>query len=302
MNHFRYLIHLAYEGTCYCGWQIQPNGLSIQQLIEEVLETLFSKKIRLFGAGRTDAGVHATRQSAHFTLERREEPSRILRALNGQLPSDIRLLSCLPVPETFHAQFSAIQKEYHYHIWQDRFVDPFSRHYRYHFPYPLSLPLLEKGAKFMTGRHDFTSFTNRGSSVKSTVRTIHRIECIPQEGGFRLEFEGEGFLYKMVRNLVGTLLEVGRGKRALEDIPSLLEAKDRRCTGMAAPAKGLFLHRVDYPSHFFVREEKEEETVTPLLVKEAASSLEMSSESSTDLAPDPIRALSPLGESSNPIT
>lgn len=243
----KYKIALAYDGTCYSGWQIQPNSISIQGLVEKALQTLLRTPIRIIGAGRTDAGVHARGQVAHFEIENPLETIPLLKALNGMLPPDIRIKEISPAPEAFHAQYSALSKEYHYNLWLEKIIDPFYRLYRYHFSYArFSLDLLQEGAHQFIGTHDFTSFANVGGKVISTVRTLTRLDIIPQEGGIRLEFEGNGFLYKMVRNIMGTLLEIALGKRSSSQIPDLFAAKDRRVTPPTAPAKGLFLIKVNY--------------------------------------------------------
>lgn len=247
MSKFKYKMVIAYEGTHYCGWQVQPNGVSIQGLIEAALKTLYKKEYRVIGAGRTDAGVHALGQVAHFESDESLDCYFLFARLNGILPLDIRIQDIRPIQEDFHAQYSARGKIYHYHLWLERSINPFLRLYRHQPLFPLSLPLLEEGTKLFLGTHDFTSFTNAGSSVKTTVRTIHRIDMIPQEGGVRLEFEGNGFLYKMVRNIVGTLLEVASKKIPLEKIPQLLASRDRKLVGAGAPARGLFLMQVYYP-------------------------------------------------------
>jgi tRNA pseudouridine38-40 synthase len=246
----KYRMRIAYDGTCYSGWQIQPNSISIQGLIEEALHTLLKNPIRIVGAGRTDAGVHALGQVAHFSFPSLLNCHQILYGLNGILPNDIRIKELAPVTNSFHAQYSALSKEYHYHIWLDKTVDPFWRLYRHHvYDSRFSLSLLIEAAAQFVGTHDFATFANIGGNVISTVRTITRLDTIEQEGGIRLEFEGDGFLYKMVRNIVGTLLEVATKRRDLLQIPSLLQVKDRRKAGMAAPARGLFLIKINYPSY-----------------------------------------------------
>lgn len=242
----KFQLILSYDGTRYVGWQIQPNGVSIQGQLEECLSTLLKEKIRIIGAGRTDAGVHALAQGAHFVTESPLNPCQTLRSLNGMLPYDIRVLELNPVPDAFHAQYSALGKEYHYHLWLEPSVSPFLRLYRHHFPRPVDCDLLQEAANLFVGTFDFASFANLGSRVKSTVRTIYRIDVVRQEGGLRLEFEGNGFLYKMIRNIVGTLLQIATGRGKIGEIKTLLEAKNRRAAGTAAPARGLFLVKVLY--------------------------------------------------------
>jgi len=226
---------------------VQPNACSIQELIERSLQTYLKEPIRVIGAGRTDAGVHALAQMAHFGTELSFSCAQLQRALNGMLPHDIRILDCSATDDTFHAQYSALSKEYHYHLWLEPTLTPFCRLYRHHFCYQnFSRALLEEAAKLFVGTHDFTTFANVGGSTKSAIRTIYRIDVVEQEGGLRLEFEGNGFLYKMVRNIVGTLLEISIQKRELGQIKQLFAAKKRTQAGRAAPAKGLFLVQVNY--------------------------------------------------------
>lgn len=246
---FKYRLTIAYDGTRYSGWQIQPNSNSIQEMIEKALQTLFKRPIRLIAAGRTDAGVHALGQVAHFCLDLPFSCDRLSYALNGMLPHDIRIKECREAEPSFHAQYSALSKEYHYHLWLEKTVDPFYRLYRHHVcDSKFSFSQLQEALPYFIGTHDFATFANVGGSVATTVRTLTRIELCPQEGGVRLEFEGEGFLYKMVRNIVGTLLEVATGRRRVEEIPHLFAAQDRRQAGPAAPPLGLFLAKVNYPS------------------------------------------------------
>ena len=203
--------------------------------------------------------MHALGQTAHFSTDTPLDCNRLLISLNGQLPQAIRIKELKPTLETFHSQYSAISKEYHYHLWMEKIIDPFLHPYRHHFSDTrFSLSQLQEAALYFIGTQDFTTFTNLGSAVGSKVRTITRLDIIPQEGGLRLEFEGNGFLYKMVRNIVGTLLEVSIGKKTPTQIPQLFAALDRRVAGAAAPAKGLFLVNVNYAECFLNNSENEE--------------------------------------------
>lgn len=244
----KYKLTIAYEGTHYCGWQVQPNGISVQSKIQEALHIALKRPIFIVGSGRTDAGVHALAQVAHFEGEE-IDPYRLLAALNGLLPVDICIKAIEPVDEGFHAQYSALSKTYHYHLYLERVMDPFRRLYTYQVRRKIDLAMLQKAALAFIGTHDFTSFANEshaGSASRDPVRTLKRLDIVPEEGGVRLEFEADGFLYKMVRNITGTLLEVATGKKALEHIESLFETKDRRKAGKAVPPQGLFLVKVDY--------------------------------------------------------
>ena len=241
---------IAYQGTNYAGWQVQPNQPSVQGTIEAALNTLTGESIRIHGAGRTDAGVHAIGQVAHFACEEKIDEKRFILGLNALLPRDIAVKEIDLVEASFHARYSACNKVYHYHIYLEKFRNPFSYPYHWSLPYRIDLDLLHQATQCFIGRHDFTSFANEqnaGAAKKNPIRTIHRLDAIREEGGVRLEFEGESFLYKMVRNITGTLIDVARKKRPIGDIPEIFGAKDRRKASSAAPACGLFLVRVDYP-------------------------------------------------------
>lgn len=248
-----YKLTIAYDGTHYGGWQIQPNAPSIQQHIQEALEILIKgENISVIGSGRTDAGVHALNQVAHFQIERNLDLYRLQHSLNGILPRDIRIKNIEKVSLNFHAQQSAIRKEYHYHLYLDAVMDPFRRLYCWHCLRKCDIVLMKEAAAFFVGKHDFTSFANErhaGAVSKNPVRTIFRLDVCPFQGGVRLEFEGDGFLYKMVRNIVGTLVDVASHRLPLHEIVSIFEAKDRRLASSAAPAQGLFLIKVNYPVH-----------------------------------------------------
>ncbi|MFI0435044.1 MAG: tRNA pseudouridine(38-40) synthase TruA [Parachlamydiaceae bacterium] len=245
-----YKLTLAYDGTRYSGWQIQPNAPSIQEHLQKSLTTFLGRaNVSVIGSGRTDAGVHALNQVAHFKIEHDLNMNRLMLALNGLLPCDIRVKKVEMAPLSFHSQYSAIGKEYHYHLFLQRVMDPFRRLYSWHILRKMNLALLREAASCFVGTHDFTSFANEphaGSAGKDPIRTIYRLDAISIDSGVRLEFEGNGFLYKMVRNIVGTLVDVALMKLSVERIPSIFEAKDRRKAAAAAPAHGLFLARVDY--------------------------------------------------------
>lgn len=245
----KYKLKLSYDGTHYSGWQIQPNATSIQTLIQQALLTALRIPTHLTGSGRTDAGVHALEQVAHFTAGADIDLQKLLFSLNGLLPLDIRILSIEAAAPDFHARYSAIGKTYHYHLQLGPVCSPFKRLYSTHLRYPIDRALLSAALPYFIGEHDFTSFSNeshRGSASRDPVRTIKRLEMIDEEGGIYLVFEGDGFLYKMVRNIVGTLIDVARGKRPLSDIPIIFEAKDRKLASPTAPPEGLFLVKVHY--------------------------------------------------------
>lgn len=243
----KYKLIIAYDGTAYVGWQIQPNGCSIQAAVQEGLSRILQQTTDIVGAGRTDAGVHAVGQVAHFLADERLEPARVRHSLNCLLPPDIRILALEVVESDFHARYSAKRKFYSYSLATNRVFDPFYRLYRWHYPQPLDLGAMRKAAAQLLGTHDFSSFANapeEGSVARNPVRELTRCELVEDEGVLRFELEGPSFLYKMVRNIVGTLIEIGSGK--LSDMAAILSACDRRKAGQAAPPHGLCLEAVYY--------------------------------------------------------
>jgi tRNA pseudouridine38-40 synthase len=210
---------------------------------------LLRHPVHVTGAGRTDAGVHACGQVAHFDTEIILDQRRFLRSINALLPLDVRVCNLIEVDEQFHARYSALGKVYHYHLHLSPVTNPFRYKYALHCPQKLNLDHLKEAASYLVGTHDFTSFANsptEGSVSRDPVRTLKRLDLVPQEGGVRLEFEADGFLYKMVRNMVGALLAVAQGKAAPSFIPSLLQIKNRKEGFGAAPPQGLFLMNVYY--------------------------------------------------------
>ncbi len=245
----KYKLIIAYDGTPFGGWQVQSNTSSIQTHIQTALCTALRAKIDVTGAGRTDSGVHALEQCAHFSVAKVLDLHKLTRSLNGILPIEIRIKAIEKARSDFHARYSAKSKIYRYHLHIKKTIDPFRRLYSYHLPYPIDLELLKKAKNHFIGEHDFTSFSNeahRGCASKNAIRILKRIDLIQQEDEIILEFEANGFLYKMARNIVGTLLDVARGKLPIDSIPEIFAAKDRRKAAATAPAHGLFLVKVIY--------------------------------------------------------
>ena len=257
-----YKMKIAYDGTQYGGWQIQKNALSIQTVIQNALATLLRRQTPVVASGRIDAGVHALGQIAHFRCPQELQIQKILLSLNALLPVDIRILSLELVEPAFHARFSALSKIYNYYLCLDNVSDPFQRLYMHRPPHRVDVELLKSACHYFIGTHDFTSFANTRSCTHSNpkqgnIRTIQNIALLEkrpfttlsQKTSGRvicLSFEGNGFLYKMVRNIVGTLLDVCAGRLCLNAIPHIFAARDRRSAGIAAPAQGLFLAEVKY--------------------------------------------------------
>ncbi|HAK54352.1 MAG: tRNA pseudouridine(38-40) synthase TruA [Vicinamibacterales bacterium] len=245
---------VAYEGTDYVGWQWQPNGVSIQATLEAALSRIEGSAVTVVGAGRTDAGVHALGQVASVRFEHAIGVGDLTRALNATLPASLRVLAAVEMPDGFDARGSATGKLYRYQVLTGAIVSPFDRRYVWHLPYPLDGAAMRAGSEALLGEHDFAAFRAGGSDVKTSVRRIDRLQIDetrrepPDGGGQRLTIEvaGSGFLRHMVRNIVGTLAEVGAGRRAPADVARVLASQDRGEAGPTAPAEGLFLVRVDY--------------------------------------------------------
>jgi tRNA pseudouridine38-40 synthase len=240
---------LQYDGTDYVGWQRQDTGTSIQGLLEESLERIEGRAMTVHGAGRTDAGVHALAQVAHVNLQAKHDAGTLVRALNATLPPDVRVTEIVEVEADFHARFSAVGKVYEYRILNAPIVSPFHQRYVWHVSARLDLAAMRAAAAPLVGAHDFAAFQGAGSSVTSTERTVTRLEWHDGDGYDRplvMQIEGDGFLRHMVRNIVGTLVEVGIGRWPAPIIAEILHARDRTLAGPTAPARGLFLVRVLY--------------------------------------------------------
>ncbi len=238
---------IEYDGTNYIGWQVQAKGPTLQGLIEEKLKKITGEGIRLAGSGRTDAGVHAFNQVAHFKTESRLDVRSIQRALNSLLPPDIVILRVEEVDEGFHSRRLAKSKLYEYRILNREVRSAFDYRYAWHIPQRLDLNGMKRAAQTLIGEHDFASFRSVGTPTRSSVRRIIRAEWRRGRNGIlRFDIEADGFLKQMVRALVGTLVEVGRGKIGEEDFRSILSARNRKEAGPTAPARGLFLKEVKY--------------------------------------------------------
>jgi tRNA pseudouridine38-40 synthase len=241
---------VAYDGAPFAGWQSQRNGNGIQDHLERAIEQICSKPVRVHGAGRTDAGVHALAQCAHVDLPaRRYSAERWRSALNGVLPAAIRIMQCRFVSESFHARFSAKGKLYRYRIWNGEVLPPLENGRAWHVRDPLDRTALAAAAALFAGRHDFASFAaNRGTPVDETTRTLRNVRVRNSGPLLAIEFEAEGFLYKMVRLMVGALVGVGSGKELPNEIQSRLHRPPQRFPHArnVAPADGLFLIRVRY--------------------------------------------------------
>jgi tRNA pseudouridine38-40 synthase len=238
---------IAYDGSSYSGWQSQPGGNAIQDHVERALGMVMGEKGRLHGAGRTDAGVHALGQCAHADLMTRLQPEALRPALNASLPASIRIMRCRFVPETFHARFSARGKVYRYRIATGPVLSPFEAGRAWHVIAPLNELTLRRAARLFVGTHDFASFAaNRGKPVATTVRSLHKVDVRIQGRIITITVEGDGFLYKMVRFIVGALVQCATGKIKLDDLRERLDGKAAHAHRLLAPPDGLTLVRVRY--------------------------------------------------------
>lgn len=238
-------ITLQYNGENYCGWQRQPNSPGIQGTVENAIYEITKEKVKVTASGRTDAGVHALGQVANFKTETNIPASRIPDALNAKLPKDISVISCEEVDMDFHARYNACGKTYRYLIYNKPYRSPLYKNLAYHVKYDLDWDKIRLEAKYLIGTHDFVGFMSSGSSVKDTVRTIYDIKIEEHEGITSIEISGNGFLYNMVRIIVGTLVDIGRG-RIKHNMEEIINSKSRSMCGHTAPAHGLFLKKVNY--------------------------------------------------------
>jgi len=237
---------IEYEGTSYHGWQKQPQALTVQKVVEESLSRLFNEPIKTQAAGRTDAGVHAKTQVVNFKTHLYLPRRAIICGLNTYLPEDIRVKSAKEVSLDFHAQRSALNRTYRYVIYNYSFTPPFYRNFVWKVPFNLKIRLMREASKFLIGEYDFSSFQAQGSFTSSPRRKIEKIDFFKKGRFIFIYIKANSFLYKMVRNIVGTLVEVGREKITPFRIKQILEAKNRKYAGPTAPPQGLYLVWVSY--------------------------------------------------------
>ncbi|PAD89946.1 tRNA pseudouridine(38-40) synthase TruA [Niallia circulans] len=245
MKNYKMLIQ--YDGGRYKGWQRLGNGdQSIQGKIENVLTEMVGEKIEIIGCSRTDAGVHALSQVANFKMKKEMTEKEVMNYLNHYLPNDISISKVQIVPDRFHARYNAKDKTYLYKIWNKSYTHPFMRKYSMHVEKRLNLKKMEQAAAYFVGKHDFTAFSNAKSKKKSMVKEVYFVDIKEVDGFIEIRVSGDGFLYNMVRKMVGTLIEVGLGKIEANAIPAIMETKDRSLTGMMAEANGLFLEKIKF--------------------------------------------------------
>lgn len=237
---------IAYDGTDYAGWQIQPDRPTVQSVLEEAIQRVTGEASRTLASGRTDAGVHALGQVVGFRTTSKLPPEVFVRALNANLPEDIAVLEAADVADLFHPIGDSIKKRYRYVIHDAEIRDIFCRRYAWHCRYRLDVEPMARAAQVLLGTHDFSSFESAGAPRESSIRTISDISVVRRDSRIEIEVEADGFLYNMVRAIVGTLVEIGRGSMSEGWIHQVLMAKNRQAAGPTAPPEGLFLVRVDY--------------------------------------------------------
>lgn len=251
----RMLLTVEYDGTAYSGWQRQYNGLAVQQVLEETLTRACGEKIAITGASRTDAGVHALGQACHFDTHSAIPPHKYPFVLNTMLPRDIRVHTGREVPPDFHARFMTGGKTYTYRIINSRHGSALRRNTHLHVPVPLDTAPMERAAQTLLGQHDFAAFQASGGTAKTTVRTMRSVSLTRAGDEITFILEGDAFLYNMVRIIVGTLIEIGHGRRGEDAFLRAYETGDRLALGVTAPPHGLELTKVHYPEAAFIRPE-----------------------------------------------
>ncbi len=242
----RIKLTIAYDGTNYCGWQVQPNGITIEEVLNKALSKLTGENILVIGASRTDSGVHAMGNVAVFDTESTIPAEKMAVALNQRLPDDIVIMKSEEVALDFHPRYCDCSKTYEYHIINSRIPVPTKRLTNYFVSYVLDIEKMREAASYLVGEHDFISFCNVRTDVENTVRTITALDILTDGNEIVIRITGNGFLYNMVRIIVGTLIRVGRGFYEPEKVKEILEAKNRMAAGVTAPAHGLMLVKIEY--------------------------------------------------------
>lgn len=242
----RLKLTIRYDGTQYHGWQVQQNAVTVQQVLQDALESILQQRPGVTGCSRTDAGVHANRFCLHFDYDGAVPPENILRGLNARLPDDISAIEIEKVADDFHARYSVKHKRYNYYICNSKTRNPFLEKYSWHINKLLDVEKMNEAAQQFLGTHDFKGFCAVGSSVVDTVRTIYDFTVTNKDDLIVISVCADGFLYNMVRILVGTLYDTESGKIEIQDIPRIIDSKDRSLAGITAPAKGLFLENITY--------------------------------------------------------
>ena len=242
----RYLLTISYFGADFCGWQVQPNGISVQQVLGEAITKIFGVSNGVTGCSRTDSGVHAKMFCCHTDIETNMEPQKIQLALNNNLPDSIAVLDCRKVNDDFHARYDCQGKNYVYKVWNKSYMDPFLEGRAYWYSHQLNVSEMQKAAELICGKHDFTAFCAVNTSVVDKVRTVTECSVTETDGLVEISVSADGFLYNMVRIIVGTLLYVGIGKITASKVTEIINSKDRNEAGFTVPPHGLYLNEVYY--------------------------------------------------------
>lgn len=239
---------ISYDGTNFSGFQIQPRQRTVQGELEKALRRIHKgNHIRIQASGRTDTGVHAKGQTIHFETTYSLPMNNWKMALNTLLPGDLYVQEVDQTDDTFHARYDVVEKEYRYYVWNERETDVFKQNYFYQFPYQLNMQAMQDACNNLEGKHDFTTFSSAKATIKgSKIRNMYEVSCSKDGNQIEFVFRGSGFLYNMVRIIVGALLDIGQGKGSPNDIKNLLVEKDRRLVGDTVPAQGLYLWKVKY--------------------------------------------------------
>lgn len=240
------LLTVAYDGTDFCGYQVQPNLRTVEEELENALYKLLKKETKTVASGRTDSGVHALNQKVHFETDATIPASKYKEALNSLLPSDVKVVSSKKVSDNFNARYSAKSKTYRYSLYFGDFENPMLSRYKTLLRYPLDLEKMKEACKVIEGEHDFKCFLSSGSSVKNTIRTVYSIKMVKRGNLLDFYVKGNGFLYNMVRIIVGSLVAIGEGRLTVLDLETAIKTGDRKLAGKTMPAKGLTLYSVSY--------------------------------------------------------
>lgn len=242
----RVMLVVAYDGSGYCGWQIQPNAVTIEEKLNEALTNLHGEPIEVIGASRTDAGVHSLGNVCVYDTNASMPAEKVCFALNQRLPEDIKVQSSREVPEDFHPRYAACRKTYEYKILNRKMPDPTVRKDTYHYYYPLDVEAMNLAASYLIGEHDFTSLSSVHAQVKRRIRTIYSARVFKEGDVIHIKLTGNGFLYNMVRIIAGTLIQVGSGEKRPEDMLAILRGMNRQLAGPTAPAHGLTMVGIEY--------------------------------------------------------
>lgn len=240
------LVEISYDGSAYHGWQVQKNALTVQEVFQNAVEKVFDSRSDIKGCSRTDSGVHANSYFISFKTDKNIPADRVVMALNTYLPKDIAALSCKEVSDDFHARYNVKSKQYVYKLYNGKIRNPFYNKYAFHYKYPVDADYLNKEAKAFIGTYDFSGFCSAHSGVEDTVRTVKNFSVFRKDDMVYFSVEADGFLYNMVRIMVGTLLFINEGKIKENELEEIIKSKNRKRAGKTAPPEGLYLNKVNY--------------------------------------------------------